>query len=59
MNKVVDKLIVFFKVYDFRDILEKRNNWLDEIQRLVNDEFSIDGLEDVRVYLQEYEVIKY
>lgn len=56
LNKVADKSTVFSKAYDFRDTLEKRNNWLDETQRLVNDEPSIDGLEDARAYLQEHEV---
>lgn len=59
LNKVADKSTVFSKAYDFRDTLEKRNNWLDETQRLVNDEPSIDGLEDARAYLQEHEVIKH
>lgn len=56
LNKVADKSTVFSKAYDFRDTLEKRNNWLDETQRLVNDEPSIDGLEDARGYLQEHKV---
>jgi hypothetical protein len=43
---VSDKSAVFSKAYDFRDEIDKRSNWLDEAQRLVNDDPFIDGLED-------------
>lgn len=56
LNKVTDKSAVFSKAYDYRDTMEKHNGWLDETQRLVNDDPSIDGLEDARAYLQEHEV---
>ena len=56
MEKVSDKSAVFSKAYDFRDELDKRASWLDEAQRLVNDDPFIDGLEDARAYLMEHEV---
>lgn len=56
MEKVSDKSAVFSKAYDFRDEIDKRSNWLDEAQRLVNDDPFIDGLEDARAYLLEHEV---
>lgn len=56
LNKVTDKSAMFSKAYDYRDTMEKHNGWLDETQRLVNDDPSIDGLEDARAYLQEHEV---
>lgn len=56
LNKVTDKSAVFSKAYDYRDTMDKHNGWMDETQRLVNDDPSIDGLEDARAYLQEHEV---
>ncbi|CAC5416632.1 SYNE1 [Mytilus coruscus] len=46
MESVTDKSAVFSKAYHFRDELHKRSDWLDEAQRLVNEDPFIDGLED-------------
>ena len=56
MESTMGKSSIFTKGFEFRDNVDRKNNWLDEAQRLAMENPVIDSLDDARAYLQEHEV---
>ena len=56
MDSTLGKSSIFTKGFEFRDNVDRKNNWLDEAQRLAMENPVIDSLDDARAYLQEHEV---
>ena len=56
MDSTLGKSSIFTKGFEFRDNIDRKNNWLDEAQRLAMENPVIDSLDDARAYLQEHEV---
>ncbi|XP_076442566.1 muscle-specific protein 300 kDa-like isoform X3 [Babylonia areolata] len=57
MDSAMGKSSIFTKGFEFRDNVDRKNNWLDEAQRLAMENPVIDSLDDARAYLQEHEAL--
>ncbi|KAK7104412.1 hypothetical protein V1264_019133 [Littorina saxatilis] len=57
MDATMGKSSIFTKGFDFRDNVDRKNNWLDEAQRMAMENPVIDSLDDARAYLQEHEAL--
>ena len=47
---------IIVKCHDFREAMEQETKWLDDAEEILADDLHLDGLENVRVLLEEQEV---
>jgi hypothetical protein len=56
MDSTFGKSSIYSKGFDFRDNVDRKKNWLDEVQRLAMENPVIDSLDIARNCLTGHEV---